>query len=230
MAMTLGTTAPAWADGAASPAEAPAAPGPEATPLTPRPSRPLTLAPRSEGTPIGWKLLAGVGVAVAAGLWIRKRRGSKAQPAGARIEIVGRTAVGMRSELLVVDVEGARLLVGVSPSALQTLAVLDPAETRVGAPTGDDQQARERPATSALLRRSFIEEEPLDLAERVRSLVAARRADTTKAPRTPEVSVPRSRKRASGERLKAAQVAGQAKGLLLALQEPSERRASGDER
>jgi flagellar protein FliO/FliZ len=205
IAMTLGTT-PAWADEAAPHAEAPAH---EATPLTTRPRKPLTLAPRSEGTPIGWKLVAGVGVAIAAGLWIRNRRGPKARPGSARIEIVGRTSVGMRSELLVVDVEGTRLLVGVTPSALQMLAVLDPADTRVDA----EDEAR-----------VGADDEPLELANRVRSLVAARRADATKA------AAPRSCKRASGERLKTARVAGQARGLLLALDESGERRASGNER
>ncbi|MBX3196770.1 MAG: flagellar biosynthetic protein FliO [Labilithrix sp.] len=191
-------------------AEAPPSAAPEApaaTPLATRPSKPLTLASPSEGTPFVYKLFAGVGVAAAAGLWLKKKRKGQAALPASRIDVLGRTSVGVRSELLVVEVEGTRLLVGMTPSAIQTLAVLD----AVDAPAVEEPAPLE---IAARERTPIVEERPLlEMAERARSLLggigatakpaAPKRAPAAKTPKLPRV-------------------AGQAKGLLLALEQPNE--------
>ena len=57
-------------------------------------------------------------------VYFRRRAGTK----GTRdtgLTIVRRTTVGLRSELLVVSVEGQRLLLGVTPHSIQSIAILD---------------------------------------------------------------------------------------------------------
>ncbi|MBX3210417.1 MAG: flagellar biosynthetic protein FliO [Labilithrix sp.] len=188
----------------APPSAAPEAPA--ATPLATRPSKPLTLASPSEGTPFVYKLFAGVGVAAAAGLWLKKKRKGQAALPASRIDVLGRTSVGVRSELLVVEVEGTRLLVGMTPSAIQTLAVLDAVDAAVEEPAPLEIAARERTP--------IVEERPLlEMAERARSLLGG--IGATAKPAAP--------KRAPAAKMpKLPRVAGQAKGLLLALEQPNE--------
>jgi flagellar biogenesis protein FliO len=129
--------APAASAGAAAPPGS-AAPPPAASAATlptipTRPSQPLTFAPAASSTPLGYKVIAGIGVAAAAVLYALRRRKSPAKKIRAKIDVLGRTSLGVRSELLVVDVEGTRLLVGLTPSAIQTLAVLETPEGTVGA-------------------------------------------------------------------------------------------------
>lgn len=111
------------AEAAPPPAE-PAAEKPAPRPLELRPNRPNEVG-SGGGFSIGLKLLAVA--AVFAGAFLLFRRGQTvkaARVAGAAPRIVSRTAVGMRNELLVVEVEGQRLLIGVTPSAMSTLSVI----------------------------------------------------------------------------------------------------------
>jgi flagellar protein FliO/FliZ len=210
MALTLTAVAStALADEAPALPAAPALAA-SATPLAPRPSKPLTLANSNEGTPFGYKLLAGLGVVAATVVWLKKKRKSGSALPASRIDVLGRTSLGVRSELLVVEVEGTRLLLGMTPSAIQTLAVLD-GVTAEAEPI--ESVARTGPDPS----RPVVE-----LAERARTLLAGARAAKPAAP---------SPKRAPAAKKATAmpRVAGQAKGLLLALDPESEPEGGGAE-
>ncbi|MBX3228828.1 MAG: flagellar biosynthetic protein FliO [Labilithrix sp.] len=211
IAVTAATVSTAFAD---EPTPAPAA----STPLQVRPQKPLNLAPTNEGTPFGYKLLAGGVVVVAAGLWLKKKRGgltSSKTKKRSSIDVLGRTSIGVRNELLVVDVEGTRLLVGMTPGSMQTLAVLQTPEGVVGEESplmGEEAYMRED-----------AEEEVEELSDRVRSLLEARKkkaalAPAPLAPPAPAESRPvmTAPRRVQQPR---ARVPGQAKGLLLSLQE-----------
>ncbi len=60
----------------------------------------------------------------AAGLWAWKRRARQKDDAYKAPRILARTAVGVRSELLVVEVDGQTMLIGVTPQSIQRIAVL----------------------------------------------------------------------------------------------------------
>lgn len=112
-------TAPAFAE------EAPPAPEPaKQTPLAVRPTKPLDLAPAPAGSRYG-TALAVFALVGGAGLWLYKRKGAGKSGAPRRtITISTRRAIGVRSELLVVEVDGQGLLLGVTPGNIQRLAVL----------------------------------------------------------------------------------------------------------
>jgi flagellar protein FliO/FliZ len=59
-----------------------------------------------------------------AGAWLVKRMGGL--PAGGKgmVRILGGTSLGARERVVVVEVEGARLVLGVAPGRVQTLHVL----------------------------------------------------------------------------------------------------------
>jgi hypothetical protein len=199
------------------------------TPLVTRPSKPLALAPANPSSPIGYKVLAGFGLAAAAAMWLRsKRKTAPSAKARSSIDVVGRTSVGVRSELLVVDVEGTRLLVGMTPSAISTLAVLE---------TPDDDVAPAALASkfddAVVLPMESLAPEPLvQLGERVRALFEAPSAqlDDKPPPAKPlrgtqakgvGLGEPKRARRSPVPKAPRAAVAGQAKGLLLALEEPT---------
>ncbi len=94
------------------------------TPLALRPSKPLELAHEPPHSGIGWKLAAIVAVLGGAAFYVRKKWTPSASH-DAQLTIVRRATVGFRSELLVVNVEGQRLLLGVTPQSIQSLAILD---------------------------------------------------------------------------------------------------------
>lgn len=206
MAMALG----ARADEAREPAPPAQAPVDGATPLATRPSAPLSLAPVSDGSHPGYKLFAGVVVVLGAGVWLRKKRGAKGAAPASRIDVLGRASVGVRSELVVVEVDRTRLLVGVTPGAIQTLAVLDSVEP-VAAPIEEE--------AAAAVEEKSKEEEEEHKGDRLRSLLDVGRALSSRLA-SPPAPAPAPRLRASKTKL--ANVAGQAKGLLLALEEPLE--------
>lgn len=126
-------TAPA---AAATPPRAPerpreATPDPRAaahgTPLPVRQSRPLSLAPVS-ATGDGWKVVFGFAT-IAAGLYYWKRRNAAVDPSsGPELRIVRRTPLNDRGELLVIDVAGQRMLLGVTSGSVQHLASLEEGE------------------------------------------------------------------------------------------------------
>jgi flagellar protein FliO/FliZ len=99
---------------------------PAGKPLELRPNR-ASDSGGAGGFGIGMKLAAVAAVFGGAFLLFKRKNGgfaSKARTPGTNARIVSRTAVGMRNELLVVEVEGQRLLIGVTPSAMSTLSVL----------------------------------------------------------------------------------------------------------
>jgi flagellar biogenesis protein FliO len=183
----IGLTEPALAD-----ADGPTAPAPSvesATPLTLRPSKPLDLAQEPQHAGIGWKLFALAAILGCAGFYFRKRFQFKGAP-DTGLTIVRRAPVGIRSELLIVSVEGQRLLIGVTPHTIQSLAVLDSDEPAVEAsstPLGErfsamlesaekraDAAPRAAPATP-FQPAPPAEEAPEDVAGQARGLLALRR-------------------------------------------------------
>jgi len=98
------------------------------------------LDPAPSSTGIAWKL-AGFGILAAGGFWAWKQRAKKGPRAEqAPLRVLRRTAIGVRSELLLVELEGQRLLIGVTPSSMQTLYLLPdslPDELAADAPAED---------------------------------------------------------------------------------------------
>jgi flagellar biogenesis protein FliO len=200
-AVPVAAAAPAPA-AAAAPEAAPAAQAPTVsaaapavadpgTPLALRPSKPLELAkePPSGGS-LGWKMVAILLVLGGVAFFARKRF----QPvviSDARLNIVRRTGIGFRSELVIVDVDGQRLLLGVTPSSIQMLATLD-GEDASGALTAPPGTADERFAAL------------LDAADRRSSRPRVEPASASQPAREP-------REDASPD---PDDVAGQARGLL----------------
>lgn len=238
-AATTALTGTVMADDAPAPA-----PSTSATPLQVRPSKPLTLAPaKDEGTPVGYKLLAGGVVIVAAGVWLKKKqglslgKGAKKKKKSA-IDVLGRTSVGVRNELLVVEAEGTRLLIGMTGSSMQTLAVLQTPEGVIGEESpelpGEAKYADDdlpaavvvKPAARTKTLREQLDEPEDDeeaseeveqLSHRVRSLLDARATRKPIANPEPAPMQPRRAQRTQPQ-AKAA-VPGQAKGLLLSMED-----------
>lgn len=163
-ATVIGLTLPASADPASTVEAAPApvavvapAPAPvEGTPLSLRPGKPLELAPEPAHTGWGWKLVALLSIGGGAAYYWRKRRGQGAAVEASPLLIVHRASVGIRSELLVVNVEGQRLLIGVTPQSIQSLAILDAGEPRaeeVPAPAGRSLEDRVQAMLESVERR-----------------------------------------------------------------------------
>ncbi len=95
-----------------------------ATPLALRPSKALELSREPQQPGMGWKVVAVVAILGGAAFYVRKRALPKrADDRG--LTIVRRAPIGLRSELLVVNVEGQRLLIGVTPHSIRNLAVLE---------------------------------------------------------------------------------------------------------
>jgi flagellar biogenesis protein FliO len=104
---------------------APEAEKPAGKPLELRTTRSSESGPTG-GFGIGMKLAAVAAVFGGAFLLFKRRNGGLSSKRSSSIgpRIVSRTSVGMRNELMVVEVEGQRLLIGVTPSAMSTLSVL----------------------------------------------------------------------------------------------------------
>jgi len=231
--IALTVTTAAFADEPAAPTPAPAA----STPLQVRPSKALQMAPANESTPLGYKLAAGGVVVAAAALWAKKKKGgltkSKTKKKSA-IDILGRASIGVRNELIVVDVEGTRLLIGMTPGSMQTLAVLQTPEGVIGELSpymGEEAYMDALPAAvpvrpaPVLVRPPIVEEEAdeqaeeevEELSDRVRSLLEARKKREQSA--RPVTSPPARRPQHTQAMKAKATVPGQAKGLLLSMQE-----------
>lgn len=128
------------------------APAPEqGTPLNLRPSSPMSPASGSGGG-FGWKLTAVAAIIGGAAWWLKRKTGAKLAPARA-IKVVSRAAIGVRTELVVVEVEGQTLLLGVTPSSIQRLSILgaaDPEEANATAPEEEATSPAEADASSTL--------------------------------------------------------------------------------
>ena len=107
-----------------------AAPTPAASTSTPlqlretQSSHPLELAPEPAANSL-WKLGAILAL-MGAGAFALKKHNEKNKPAATikSLQVLKKLSIGVRTELIVVDVDGQRLLLGVTPSSIQTLASL----------------------------------------------------------------------------------------------------------
>lgn len=104
-------------------ADAGPAPASTGTPLAPRPThveKPLP-APNFAGlaAKMGFAL-----VVVGGGLYLYRRRMGKPMAVAPTLSIVARTSLSLRNELVVVEVDGQRLLLGVTPTSITRLTVL----------------------------------------------------------------------------------------------------------
>lgn len=253
--MTL-TAAVASADQPAAPTPAPAASNaaPAATPLQTRPAKKLELSTmKDESTPIGYKLLAGAIVVAGAIVYVKKKKGgiTKNTKKKSSIDLLARHSVGVRSEVLVVEVEGTRLLVGMTPGSMNTLAVLQTPEGVIGEESplmGEEKYMTEEevadvrkpsslikqlvkhvddeedelppvrvgaPRKAAQAQVSADQEEIDELEGRVRSLLDARKKKAPESSRALPARRPVPQATAQAPR-----VPGQAKGLLLSMQDP----------
>lgn len=98
---------------------------PVAPPLPVRgtPSEPLELRQEEPGLPVSAKVAFAALLLGVVGFFAWKKRGQAGwQSKIYDLKILGRTPLGMRSELLVVDADGQVLLIGLTPSSIQTLA------------------------------------------------------------------------------------------------------------
>jgi flagellar biogenesis protein FliO len=133
-AIPLTTTALAFADEPFGPPApeasvqpaAPPAPASTGTPLQMKPTKeaqPLVLA---HDAPISWSTKAMLMLGVAGvGFLVWKRKKDQPTAAAKRtLAIAARASVGVRSELLLVDVDGQTLLLGVTPSSITRLSIL----------------------------------------------------------------------------------------------------------
>lgn len=152
-------------------AQAPAAA--EGQPLTLKPTHPLTLAPEPTGTPWYVKLLAFAGLAGAGFYFWRRHKMRQIGPdfGASRLRVLSRANVAPRTELLVVDAGGTRVLLGVTAQTVSTLAVLPDGDPELADPAIEDERA----APDA---RDEIDDEPIKLpmesfADRARALLGA---------------------------------------------------------
>jgi flagellar biogenesis protein FliO len=164
------------------------------TPLSVRPARPLSLDAPSGGTSLVWKLMA-LAVVAGAGFVAWQRRARRPAPRDLELRIVRRASLGAKSELVVVLVEGQRLLLGVTANAIQSLLILPDEDARdeavapvpAEAPSRDlESQVRgreelDRPrdrepavarAVARPMARPFDDDEPFE--EQARGLMALR--------------------------------------------------------
>jgi flagellar biogenesis protein FliO len=94
------------------------------TPLPVRATHPVELAPNGPAGSSAWKLiLVPAGILVAAFYLKRKKQGAPlAKPVSPKV--ISRTRIALRSELVVVEIEGARYMLGVTPSNISCVAEL----------------------------------------------------------------------------------------------------------
>jgi flagellar biogenesis protein FliO len=130
-------------DDAATPL--PAAPAaPEATPLSLKGDpKPLTLAEESPTSGIGYKLLLVAALAGAVVIVLKRKKKMAAPEAVPQLRVLTRASLGMRSELVVVEVDGTRLLLGVTPASIHALGDLEPVQKIEEAPVVEARPERE---------------------------------------------------------------------------------------
>ena len=89
-----------------------------------RAPQPLALAPEQTSSSWGIKLAFFGAIAAAGFIAYRKRKAKKPEDKKTAVKVLGKTAMGLRGELALVEVGGMRVLVGITSSSMQTLAVL----------------------------------------------------------------------------------------------------------
>jgi flagellar biogenesis protein FliO len=173
-----------------------------ATPLALRPTRSLELAREPQHAGWGWKVMAVVVILGGAAFYIRKRVPKR--PTDQGLTIVRRTQIGIRSELLIVNVEGQRLLIGVTPNSIQSLAVLDGEELAAPSDLPDQEPSALGDRFAAMLKAA----EPRDVP-RAADVTRRQESGSTGARSAPEVARPDL-----PEAAREAALAGQARGLV----------------
>jgi len=150
-------------------------------PLALRPSKPLTLASEPASTP--WYVKLGFVAAVAgAGFvaWKKRKKGAQTASSAKEIKVLTKTSMGLRGELALVEVGGMKLLVGVTASSMQTLAILpeedEEAETTAAREERETREERAAAATTASraarTARTPATRRDGDIATRARSLLS----------------------------------------------------------
>lgn len=138
----------------AQPVESPAGELRTETPLQVRAAQPLTLAPAPARPHFTWVLIALAGAA-GAGAWVWKKRGVRPIDVSVpELRILRRTSAGFRCELLLVELQGQRMLLGVTAHAIQNLYIVPEGSSEEttdspGAPAPD-----KKPPSAALTRES----------------------------------------------------------------------------
>ncbi|MBI5136431.1 MAG: flagellar biosynthetic protein FliO [Nitrospirae bacterium] len=138
-------------DAAPAPVEAHAPATPAGAEAAPAPA-PLRLKPLAElhgkGAPPLWqssvRMVAGLALVLAlmmGGLALIKRFKVTALTSRVPIRVLGSAAVGSRQNIVVVEVDGRRLVVGVGPGCMARLADLEPMPSKVGGGPGEGRGA-----------------------------------------------------------------------------------------
>lgn len=201
---------PGEADKTQTTAEPEAPAKPQGTPIQLRPNGPGESA-GSTTTNMGLKLLAVAAVLGGAALFLRRRKNTLLQTGALpgrnfTPRVLGRTGIGVRSELLVVDVDGQKLLLGVTPSAVSTLTVLTeepkeaPLEPELATsriPTLRDRLPEEPPPRQQL---SSMAPRSTPVEESLTRLLAGARATTPHNDESIPASAPPARTRGTRSR------------------------------
>ncbi|MEO7109536.1 MAG: flagellar biosynthetic protein FliO [Polyangiaceae bacterium] len=213
----IAPTAPA----APSAAAAPIATAPSATPLQLREPHPLALAQDPIDKYAAWKLVAALAM-IAAGAYAFKKHSDKRRPVETirSLQVLKKLSIGVRTELIVVDVDGQRLLLGVTPSSIQTLASLPDPEPSEQEEIEQPEQTQTSPRFAPTYRPGEIGERSQQLGERLAALVQRSRVAESEKPAElrPDLRVTaRPQRRATTKKPSAAPGAdaleGQARGL-----------------
>jgi flagellar biogenesis protein FliO len=179
------TTATATAIAPAAPiaSAAPIATAPAATPLQLREPHPLALAQDPIDKYAAWKLVAALAV-MAAGAYAFKKHNDKRRPAETirSLQVLKKLSIGVRTELIVVDVDGQRLLLGVTPSSIQTLASLPDPEPVEQEEIEQPEQTQTGPRFAPTYRPGEIGERSQQLGERLAALVQRSRVAESEKP------------------------------------------------
>ncbi len=124
---------------------------PASPPLNLRKQQEQPLELRQESGGLGWGAKLGlVGLAFGGAylMYRRKAGGAAGQTMGPVARVVGRTAIGPRSSVVIIEVDGQRILLGVTPNTISTLTVLGDEPKLKGHEIDDDYEAA-RPAMPA---------------------------------------------------------------------------------
>lgn len=124
---------------------------PASPPLNLRKQQEQPLELRQESGGLGWGAKIGlVGLAFAGAYFMyRRKAGAGAgQTMGPIARVVGRTAIGPRSSVVIVEVDGHRLLLGVTPNSINTLSMLGE-EPKLKGHEIDDDYEQSRPVAPA---------------------------------------------------------------------------------
>lgn len=176
----------------------------EGTALPVRKEKPLTLAQESSGTSATFKL-ASLALIVAGAFYVAKKRGLKLprQAVQKPMKVTARTSLGVRSELVVVEVDGQRLVLGVTPSNISLVTTLEANEPAEEAPPAKrtSKQASHNDAEQLMSefrqRSSSIPEDPEASEIRIQSIASLLKVSGEEAEQLAGSQPPPSRRSSS---------------------------------